>query len=127
VVFGAAAAWFLHRYLTTADWEYAEGTVAGLRIDGGSSLFAVVEFTASDGQCYRFEGSCPWGTRTGETIGLFYLHGDPSQAKIDNDIFLVAGRAYLAGVGGACVILCGMCLWWLLVRRVAPRPWDQVA
>jgi hypothetical protein len=86
-----------------------------------------VEFTAVDGQRYRFEEGCPWGTRTGEPFGVFYVHGDPSQAKIDNDIFLVAGRAYLAGVGGACVVLCGMCLWWLRVRRVAPRPWDQVA
>jgi hypothetical protein len=126
VVFGAGAACLLYRYITTAGWEYAEGDVVGLRIDGESNLFARVEFPAADGLHYRFEGSCPWGTKTGDSVGLFYLHGDPSQAKIDNDIFLVAGRAYLAGVGCACAVLCGMCLWWLLVRRVAPKPqpWD---
>jgi hypothetical protein len=127
VLFGAAAAWFLYRFITTADWEYAEGQVVGLRVGDEENHFARVEFTASDGLSYRFEGSYPWGTRTGESVGVFYLHGDPNQAKIDNDIFLVVGRAYLAGVAGACAILCGMCLWWLRVRRVAPKPWDYAA
>jgi hypothetical protein len=126
LLLGAAGAWLLYRFATTADWEYAEGVVVGLRIDGDAQLFARVEFASFDGQHHRFEGSCPWDTRTGECVGVFYLHGDPSQAKIAHDPFLELGREYLAALGGACVLGCVALLWWLLARRRAPspRPWD---
>jgi hypothetical protein len=113
--FGAAAYWALQGCRRFTDWDSAPGHVMKLRIEGGSRMFATVQFTAANGRLYRVEEPCAWETGVGQPVDVRYRTEDPNEAMIDGEVDSLVGS--LGPVVGSIflVILGFVCLnWWRL-------------
>jgi hypothetical protein len=115
LLFCGAGYWSLESYRKVTGWDRAQGNVVGLRIESPTRVFARVQFSAANGQPYRFEEACTWDARVGETVEVVYQAADPNEAKIEDEVQAVVGPI-IPWVGPVFLALLGfVCLsWWRL-------------
>jgi Protein of unknown function (DUF3592) len=86
--------------------EKVPGVVSGFErrsSKGGSTDYAVIEFTTTSGEIHRFTTSGPGGYVKGSAVDVLFETGNPTKARVDDFLELWLGSLALGAFGLLCV------------------------